>query len=183
MRINAIQTGNQKQHTNFKMKITASESVKYAVLTSRELMEPCYKEQNRGFVQEFCNSLARILKSNQAERVWITTQMGSYDRVAPSIVDETYKSGKTKRILWLDSIQKKEHKYGGMLYSQEGGNIMRTIIEYAKTIKDVPEQKIKLKDKELKHYAYKLIGKDLHDSVWGFEYPEVSEAYRVFNLK
>lgn len=172
MRINAIQTSNQKQHPNFKMKIIPSSSVKSAVLTSRELMGPMHKTQNRGFVQEFCNSLLRITKSKQAESIWATMCTGDGERVSPCFVEELYKNGKSKKVLWLDSLQEKEHKFGSMLYSQEGGNIMLTLIKYAKMIKDVPEQNLKLKDKELKHYAYKLLGKDLHNSTGGFNYPE-----------
>ena len=47
---------------------------------------------------------------------------------------------------------------------------MRTLIEYAKTIKDVPEQKLNLNDKELTHYAYNLLKDDLHKSIGGFSY-------------
>jgi len=162
-------------HPIFKMKIMPSESVKYAVLTSRNLMV-MDKGQNKEFVQEFCNSLAKILKSNQADRIWATCMKSIPKVVAPSYVKEYYTNGKSKEVLWLDSIQKEEHSYGNMMYSQEGGNIMRTLIEYAKTIKDVPEQKLNLTDNELTHYAYKTIGKDLQNSIGGFYYPEAGRV-------
>ena len=170
MRIYAIQNNNQISHPNFKMKITPSESVKHAVLTSRDLMEAMNKEQNREFVLEFCKSLVKILKSNQADRIWATMCRGGSEEMPPSYVKEHYTNGKSKEVLWLDSIQKSEHKYGHMMYSQEGGNTMRLLIEYAKSIKDVPEQNLELTDEELTHYAYKLLGKDLHDSIGGFYY-------------
>ena len=175
MRINAIQNNNVNLHPNFKMKIMPSESVKYAVLTSRNLMVTD-KGQNKDFVKEFCNSLARILKSNQADRIWATCMRSCQKEVAPSYVKEYYTNGKSKEVLWLDSIQEKEHSYGNMMYSQEGGNMMRTLISYAKTIKDVPEQKLNLTDDELTHYAYKILGNDLHNSVWGFNYPEAGSV-------
>ena len=172
-RINTIQNRN----TNFKMKISTSEPVKYAVWTARDLMGPLYKEQNRDFVQEFCNGLVRILKSKQADRIWPEISgPNNYDRVGSPFVEEIYKSGKSKRVLWLDGIQEKEHRYGSMIYSQEGGNMMRTLIEYSKMIKDVPKQKLNLTDEQLKHYAYSVLGKDLHSSTWGFEYPEAGRV-------
>ena len=171
MQVQRIQNNNF--NPQFCMKITPSDSVKYAVLTARDLMEsPLYCEVHRDFVQEFCNSLARILKSNQAERIWATVCRGTSKEVAPSYVEEYYKKGKPKHVLSLPSIQKDEHSDGHTMYSQEGGNMMRTLIEYAKTIKDVPEQKIDFKDDyELTHYAYKSLAKDLHNSITGFYYP------------
>ena len=165
-----VQKVQNNYNTAFKMRIAPSESVKYAVLTSRDLMGPLFKEEHRGFVQEFCNSLTRILKSNQAERIWATVCRGYSYEVAPSHVEEYYAKGKSKAVLSLPSIQKNEHSYGHMMYSQEGGNMMRTLIEYAKTIKDVPEQKLNLNDKELTHYAYNLLKDDLHKSIGGFSY-------------
>ena len=171
MKINAI-NNNYNATPGFQMRITPSDSLKYAVLTSRDLIQsPHFCEEHKGFVQDFCNSLTRILKSNQAERIWTTVCRGTSNEVAPSYVKEYYKKGKPKDVLWLQSIQKDEHKYGHMMYSQEGGNMMRTLIEYAKTIKDVPEQKLNLKDdEELAHYAYNALKEDLHNSVGGFYY-------------
>lgn len=170
MQVQRIQNNNY--NPQFKMKIVASESVKNAVLTSRDLIQsPYFYESHRGFVQEFCDSLTRILKSNKAERIWATVCRSTYDKIAPSYVQEYYKKGKPKQVLSLPSIQKNEHKYGNMMYSQEGGNMMRTLIEYAKTIKDVPEQKLEIKDdNELAHYAYNLLKEDLHNSIGGFYY-------------
>ena len=168
MQVQKIQNNNY--NTAFKIRIMPSDSIKYAVLTSRDLMGPLFKEEHRGFVQDFCNSLARILKSNQAERIWATVCRGTSKEVAPSYVEEYYKKGKPKHVLTLPSIQKNEHSYGHMMYSQEGGNMMRTLIEYAKTIKDVPEQKLNLKNDELKHYAYNSLKEELYHSIGGFYY-------------
>lgn len=172
MRINAIHIYNHNSNQNFKMKILPSESVKDAVKTSMDLMGPVYKEENREFVREFCNSLARILKSDQAERIWTTICKGYVGMTAPSYVEEHYKNGESKRVLELDSIQKEEYKFGGgMMYAQEGGNMMRTLIEYSKTIKDVPEQELELTDDELKHYAFNSMQDILVNSIGGFFHP------------
>ena len=169
MRINTIQNHSLNSNTNFKMKILPNVSVKNAVLTSRELMwNP--KEQDREFVQEFCSSLVRILKSNQADRIWTTTCVEPGDKIGASYVKEIYQNGESKEVLWLKSIQEQKYRFGHMGYSQEGGNIMRTLIKYAQTIKDVPEQRLNLTDEELTDYAYKLIGEDLHNSIGGFYY-------------
>ena len=169
MRINAV-NNNPKLNTCFKMRIIPSESVKYAVLTSHDLMRPLYKEQNKDFVREFSNSLARILKSNQADSIWATVCRGYNNLVAPSYVKEQYNSCDAKEVLRLDSIQKNEHKYGHMMYSQEGGNMMRTLIEYAKTIKDIPEQNLDLTDEELENYAFENLKDELQNSIGGFYY-------------
>ncbi len=172
MRINAVQNNNFNTHPSFRMRIMPSDSVKYAVLTSRNLMGPLSKNKNRTFVQEFCNSIARILKSEKANVVGINADRGFDGLVGNIRVEEYDNKWHRKDVLNLTSIQKDEHKYGDMMYSQEGGNAMRALIEYAKTITDVPEQKLQLTDKKLQHYAYKALGEDLHNSMWGFNYPE-----------
>lgn len=172
MRISAIQNNNINSCPCFRMRIVPSDSVKYAVLTSRNLMDSLSKEQNREFVQNFCDSLARVLKSKQAEMVGVHTYRGFYGLVGDVCVQEYDKAWTKKTVLELTSIQENEHKFGNMMYSQEGGNAMRALIEYAKTIKDVSEQKLNLTDKELQHYAYKAIGEDLHNGLREFNYPE-----------
>lgn len=171
MQVQKLQTNNY--NPQFKMKILPTESVKYAVLTSRNMIEsPNYYDTHRGFVRTFCNSLARILKSKQAERIWASVCRGSRNEMTPSYVEEYYKTGESKHVLSLNSIQENEHRYGDMAYSQEGGNMMRTLIEYSKTIKDVPEQNLNLKtDAELANYAYDVLKEDLHNDITGFYNP------------
>ena len=146
-----------------KMRILQSNSIKYATLTARDLIESyLYYSTHRNFVQEFCNSIAKILKSNKACGIWATIKKRNQDRTAFGYVQEFYSTEDPKYVMRLNSIPKNEHDFGQKEYSQEGGNMMRLLIEYAKTIDDVPEENLKLNDWGLASFAQETLEKEFH---------------------
>ncbi len=53
---------------------------------------------------------------------------------------------------------------GQFLHSVEGANAIKALIKYAKTITDVPKQKVKLSEQEIGVYPYRRLFDDFENS-------------------
>ena len=171
MRINSIQSYNNNSNPNFGLNFYPTQSLQHAIYESRDLMTPVlYTEKNRKFLQKFCNSLAKIKKSKKADSISLYYS----DFYKKYIVIEYTKNPnnvkKCEDVVTFDRRKAKNDGLGKYFHSDDGASAMKTLIKYAKTITDVPRQRLKLSKEELQKYPYEALLKDYENSVWQLYY-------------
>lgn len=157
MQINKIQDYKSTFNPNFGIKFYTSQPLKHAIYESRDiLLNPEYEKEKTKFLQKFCNSLARIIKSKKAEYISLYYSKNSNKCIITEFPEN-------KDVLVLNCNKTKNNKIGRYFHSDSGANAMKALIKYAKTIKDVPPQKVS--DNDLSSYPYRMLEKAFEDSL------------------
>lgn len=158
MRVNNIQTYNNNSKPSFGIGFYPSQSLRYAVYTSRDLMEPTiYSKENERFLRKFYNSLAKIIKSKKADYISVKHDKKNNLIYITEVSDNSKYGEKCKEVLSLNCKQTKNNKFGKFFHTDKGANAMKALIKYAKTIKDVPNQNLKLKQEDLRTHGYNTL--------------------------
>lgn len=152
MQINNIQSYNNSSKPSFGMKIFPSQPLRHAVYVSRDLMDsPIYSKSNEKFLRKFYDSLIRIKKSKQADFLSIYQNKNGDKCIITEYLNAANYGEKAHNIVTLNCKKTNDKSFGRFLHFDSGANAMKALIKYAKTIKDVPEQKLNLKKRRIKN--------------------------------